>query len=133
MPTKRTAIPLCRSPFLQDITIALGRRSLKSLRQVHSILIFTVSKDEVDGIICERFDIEACNYLGNMTKITIWEDAASWVHFVKCRDKASRSGAFEKHANLAGMNVENVAELIRGTLHDFESVKHVWQEHAVST
>jgi hypothetical protein len=132
MSTNRTVIPLCRSTYLQDITIALGRRSLKSLRQAHPTLTFDVKQDEASGTVCERFDIEARTRLGGLTKITIWEDSTSWVYFAERRDKASRTRAFETHANLVGMNIEDAAKLIRATLRDFESVQHVWQGIAVS-
>jgi len=58
MSTNRTAIPLCHSSILQDVTIAFGCRSLKGLRQAHPTLTFDVKNDEVKGITCERFDVE---------------------------------------------------------------------------
>ena len=132
MPATRT-IPVCRSPFLQDVTIALGRRSLKSLRQAHSMLEFEARKEEVDGVFCERLDVEARTVLRRMTKIAIWENATSWVY---CRERITNASRprvlFETHASLAGMDAEDVAELLRATLRDLESVKHVWQERAIS-
>lgn len=126
----KTPIPLCRSVFLQDITIALGRRSLKSLRQRHTILRFEVSQEEVQGIVRERLDIEAMSVLDKMTKITAWEDGAFWVYSRIRKGEPLRTPVFEIHANLVKMSSEEIASLIRVTLSDLESVAHVWKEHA---
>jgi hypothetical protein len=126
----KTPIPLCRSVFLQDITIALGRRSLKSLRQWHTILRFEVSREEIQGIVRERLDIEAMSVLDKMTKITAWEDGAFWVYSRIRRGKPLLTPVFEIHANLAKMSSNEIASLIRVTLLDLESVEHVWKEQA---
>jgi len=53
VPRTHKPIPLCKSDFLQDVTIALGRRSLKSIRQQYARLDFEVSFDKDKS---ERFE-----------------------------------------------------------------------------
>ena len=123
-------IPVCRSEFLQDVTIALGRRSLKSLRHRNAALHFAVSEEEVNGEPHERLDIEVRTRSGASTNITIWQDGVTWVHS-RLREGLPTRTAFETHANLAGMDYAEVASLIRATLCDLESVQHIWKEHAI--
>ena len=132
MNSDKTQIPLCSSPFLQDFTIALGRRSFKSIRQAHSSLFFGVRNEEINGVVNERLDIEARSWLERMTKIAIWEDAEFWVYSRVRIGKPLRHPAFEISAALGKMNIDDIAELIRATLRDFDSVKHVWEQHAIS-
>jgi hypothetical protein len=127
----KTPIPLCHSKFLQNVTIALGRRSLKSLRQAHRILRFGVAVEEVEGTVYERLDIEARSHLDRMTKITGWENGKFWVYSRIRRGKPLRTPIFEMRANLAQMSAEEIASLIRATLSDLESVGYVWKEHAI--
>ena len=127
-----TTIPLCRSPFLQELTIALGRRSLKSLRQNHPTLRFDVSHEDVNGVTHERLNVEARDQLGKITRIILWEDAAFWVYSRVRVAKSSPHSAFELRGTLTKMNAEDSAELLRATLRDFESVLNVWKNHAIS-
>ena len=132
MSANRRIIPLCRSLFLQEVTIAFGRHSLKGLRYINPTLNFDVTEEEVDGVISERLDIEARTASGNMTKVTLWADGVSWIYFLERRNKTSHTPAFEAHANLGGMNAEAVAELVRATLLDVGTVRNIWQQHAIS-
>jgi hypothetical protein len=129
MAKNRSSIPLCQSGFLQDVTIALGRRSLKSLRKLNSTLIFNVSQDAVNGVAIERLDIEARTLLGRMTKITLWEDGAAWVY---CRErvmKASNHPRLDVHACLKGTDAVDIAQLLRITLADAPSAEAEWRGH----
>jgi hypothetical protein len=132
VPTNRREIPVCRSEFLQDLTIALGRRSLKSLRHKNSTLDFDATEEEIDGVSSERLDIAARTRSGSLTKITIWEDGISWVYFRQSHSKSSPSQTFEMHANLTGMGIEDMANLVRATLSDFESTRQVWERRAIT-
>ena len=129
MVKSKAAIPLCRSRFLQDVTIALGRRSLKSLRKSNPSLVFDVAEDEVHGSAVERLDIEARTVLGRLTKITLWEDGTSWVF---CRERATKASIhpiLDFHARLTDMGADEVAELLRITLADPPSAKTAWKSH----
>ena len=128
MPPGRTPIPLCRSSFLQDLTIELGLRSLKSVRQSYPTLTFRVWNEEVDEESYERLDIEAISVLGWMIKIAIWEDGTAWVYSKKEGSKKSRRPTFETHANLEGMNARDIAQLIRDSLTDMDRVENFWKQ-----
>ena|SRR6266850_1985944 len=130
MSSDKTAIPLCHSQFLQDLTIALGRRSLKSLRRAHKILKFEVTQEEVEGVPYERLNIEAHDRLDRITKITAWEDAEFWIYSQIRTGKPLQHSATKSRANLAGLSSEYIAELIRTTLRNFESAEQTWRQHA---
>jgi hypothetical protein len=127
----RSPIPLCRSKLLQDVTIELGRRSLKSMRYRNPTLKFEVSDEEVEGNPMERLDIEARNPMGRMIKVTIWADGVAWVYTIVDRSEIPSKHVFETHADLAGRPPEQIAELIRGTLADLGSVQKIWQQRAI--
>lgn len=126
----RGPIPLCRSEFLQDVTIELGRRSLKGLRY-HSVLEFDLTEEEVDGTPVERLNIETRN-LHQVTNISIWANGVAWVN---CREqqikKVSSKCVFRTHADFAGMAREQIADLLRGTLNDLDSVRKIWEQRAI--
>jgi hypothetical protein len=129
MRKNRSLLPLCRSTFLQDVVIALGQRSLKSLRYSHPTLTFEVAVEEIEGATKERLNIEARATSRTMTKMVIWEDGVSWVYFRLSEQKDKPSSSLELHANLSGIQTRDVADLIYATLSDFKSVRGVWQRY----
>jgi hypothetical protein len=129
MAKNKSMIPLCRSRFLEDVTIAFGRRSLKSLRKSNPTLVFEVTEDGADGTAMERLDIEARTILGRITKITLWEDGLSWVY---CQDRCSTSSkrqTLDFHARLDAMNIDEIVELLRKTLVDAPAAEAAWKSH----
>ena len=104
----------------------MGRRSLKGIRY-NRTLEFDVTEEDIDGNTCERLNVQARTLLGEMTKLAIWADGVAWVYFANHSKKGAPSEVFEKHANLAGMDPEEVADLLRATLRDLETTKHIWQ------
>lgn len=126
----KSRIPLCRSRLLQDVTIALGRRSLKSLRQSHRSLTFEVGKDCVEGASVERLDFEARTWGGRLTRVVLWEDALSWMY---CREETTNvpgKSAVEIQADLATMSAQGIADLIRKTLVDPVFAEGEWRRRA---
>ena len=95
------------------------------------MLKFTVTDEQPDGESCERLEIEAERLTGALTKIVIWEDARAWIYFRHRCPNRTQPRVFEMHADLDGLNAEEVAELIRATLRDVESVKVSWREHGL--
>jgi len=125
-PKRRGIIPLCKSSFLQDVTIAFGRRSLKSLRYSTSDLRFDVQTDEVGGSELERLDAEARTYTGRMTKVSIWENGESWVYSREREMRAADPAILNAYGDLRGMDADEVAELLLATLRDISAVKTFW-------
>jgi hypothetical protein len=119
---EQKAIPLCRSEFLQDVTIALGRRSLKSVRY-QGTLDFELVEEDTNAGSSERLNIET-RRLGSLTRISIWADGSSWIY-------VKNSVIFEMYANLAGMEIYKVAELLHASLRDVDSVKQIWEQHTM--
>jgi len=108
MQPKRGNIPLCRSEFLQDLTIALGRGSLKSIRY-SSKLTFDVSHETVNGVTQERLEIEARCDPGTLTKILVWDDGVFWVYFID-RSQGPREPAFPRLNPSDGYKTETATE-----------------------
>ena len=124
---RKGVIPLLKSLYLQDISIALGRR-LKGVRYRNSKLTFE-GAFEVKGESIERLNIEAISHLGNMTKIVIWEDAIAWLFY---RFRTSQgTNQFQLHANLEAFTAEGVAQLIRVSLVNLGAVKEEWDAHRI--
>jgi hypothetical protein len=123
---ERSALPLCHSEFLQDVTIALGRRSLKSLRYSYPILKFEVANENGDAGARERLNIEAQDRLDVLVKLSIWDDGIAWIYIRQKQPKTPAFRKFEARANLAGMAPDEVAELIRATLSDPFSMEGAW-------
>lgn len=128
-------LPLCKSDYLQDLTIALGRLSLKSVRQSYKALEFSATFEEVGDATIERLNIDGQNLHNGYTKIVVWENATAWACHLERRKSAlerrnSPTMAQELLATFSDMEIEDVAELIRATLKDFESNRAKWQRHA---
>ena len=125
MPGTHEPIPLCNSEFLQDFTLALGRRSLKSIRQQYSHLGFEVSFENGISERYERLDIEARGRGRSLIKITLWEDGAAWLYY---RDDSGKQKA-EQYANLKALDSEKIADLVRLTLREFSKAEEIWKQH----
>lgn len=71
-------IPLCRSEFLQDFTICLGRH-LRS--NTHGWRSFTAEVDECehDGDLLERLTIWITTCYGARINLAVWEDKTIWI------------------------------------------------------
>jgi hypothetical protein len=123
---KRSRLPLCHSAFLQDVTIALGRRSLKSLRYSNPVLKFEVKNEDADDRTIERMNIEAQARLDVLVKLSIWDDGIAWIYIRQKQSKTPAFRKFEAHANLAGMGPDEVAELIRTTLKNPFAMEGTW-------
>jgi hypothetical protein len=129
MPSNLGLIPVCNSQFLQDVTIALGRRSLKSIRYHHSRLEFSCRYEELDGVRFERLDIQAHGLSSGLISLTLWEDGLGWIYQKKGRGKSASTNAFSLHSDFSAMSAEAVASLVHATLADVESSKAIWREH----
>lgn len=73
------AIPLCKAPLLQDLTIALGVR-LRAIRYKSRSVAFSREVDEANGETVERLNIESCRYNGVLVQVTVWEDGLARVY-----------------------------------------------------
>ncbi|MDB6073677.1 MAG: hypothetical protein JWO89_1317 [Verrucomicrobiaceae bacterium] len=119
-------IPLCKSLFLQDVCIALGKR-MKAVRYANRELTIVAAFKE--GEDHERLEVEARS-LDNRTHIVLWADSIAWVsHSDRFRQEDETT--FELPADLSLMDSEAIAELLRRSLINLEEVKDVWQSRAL--
>lgn len=107
-------IPLCRSEFLQDISIELGRRfaSFNPFRN------FSVEVDtcEHDGENLERLTVWASTWYDTLVNLTLWEDRTVWIS-VRIRE-AENSPEYKVgfYPKCDGFTPEQVAEAFRDTV-----------------
>jgi len=76
--TRNWEIPLCRSEFLQDFSIELGRRF-----PAHQ-WSFQVQTDtcEQEGRVLEKLTLLACTPYETGARLIVWEDGRVWVDIV---------------------------------------------------
>jgi hypothetical protein len=123
--TQKGRIPLCKSDFLQDVTIQLGQR-MKSVRKANLTLSIVAS---IDKCGMERLDFTADSVPNRMSKLVLWEDGLAWF-FERKNSKACRKSDFECYANFATFSPYELAEIIRSSLIDWNSAKLVWENYA---
>lgn len=107
-------IPLCRSEWLQDASIELGRRFAAR----HPFRSFQVELDtcEHDGDQFERLAVWASTWYGTLVNLTLWDDRTVWVEVTlrAAENTAEFSIGFYPQCN--GFGSERVAEAFRDTV-----------------
>ena len=112
---ERTAIPLCQSSFLRDVTIAVGRRR-KALRyKTHSLRFNRGLETTKDGSF-ERLTIDAKSYSGDLRKIVVWDDRIAWICIRQGKQSTGKSKRFERHVSLAQLTIAEIGELFERSL-----------------
>lgn len=106
--------PLCRSDWLQDVSIELGRRFAES-RPFSS---FTVQAEtcQHEGEELERLTIYASTPYGTLVNLTLWDDHILWIG-VKIH-AAENSSEFEVgfYPRCDGLSSDRIAEAFRDTV-----------------
>jgi hypothetical protein len=116
-------IPLCKSAFLQDITIELGRLSLKSARYNNRLLTFEALNEEVAG---EKLTKHRSPWIWrHFDKNHNWEDGESWLYFREPVGKHQK--ALEMRRNLKLMPAGGIAYLVRDTPTDYSKARARWE------
>ncbi|HWQ91760.1 MAG TPA: hypothetical protein VN673_08815 [Clostridia bacterium] len=107
-------IPLCRSEWLQDASIELGRRFAAS----HPFESFAAEVDtcEHEGEQLERLTIWASTWYGTLVNLTLWDDHTIWVS-VRLR-AAENNPEFEVgfYPRCDALTSERIAEAFRDTV-----------------
>jgi hypothetical protein len=107
-------IPLCRSEWLQDASIELGRRFAAS----HPFRSFTAEVDtcEHEGEHLERLTVWASTWYGTLVNLTLWDDHTLWVG-VRLR-AAENNSEFEVgfYPPCDGLSSDRIAEAFRDTV-----------------
>jgi hypothetical protein len=112
--TDESKIPLCRSEWLQDVSIEFGRRFAVS----HPFGSFTVEVDscEHEGEQLERLTVWASTWYGTLVNLTLWDDHTVWIG-VRLRATENNS-EFEVglYPPCDGLSSERIAESFRDTV-----------------
>ncbi len=107
-------IPLCRSEWLQDASIELGRRFAAR----HPFRSFTVEVDTCDheGEHLERLTVWASTWYGTLINLTLWDDHTLWIG-IRLR-AAENNSEYEVgfYPQCGGLSSERIAEAFRDTV-----------------
>ncbi len=107
-------IPLCRSEWLQDASIELGRRFAAD----HPFRSFSAEVDtcEHEGEQLERLTVWASTWYGTLVNLTLWDDHTLWVS-VRLRAGETNS-EFEVgfYPRWDGLSSDRIAEAFRDTV-----------------
>jgi hypothetical protein len=123
--------PMTPPTPMQDVVIALGRRSMKSLRYSNPVLNFEVQNEKAEFGAMERLNIEARSWSGRLVKLVIWADGVAWVFSRPGAEDVSIAQNLDRHANLAGLSAEDIADVVRCTLKDPWSTEEFWRARAI--
>jgi hypothetical protein len=107
-------IPLCRSEWLQDVSIELGRRFAVS----HPFKSFTADVDtcEHEGESLERLTVWASTYYGTLVNLSFWDDRTLWVgvRLHAAENNSEYEVGFYRRCD--GLSSERIAEAFRDTV-----------------
>lgn len=107
-------IPLCRSEFLQDFSIELGRRFNPSTQSWASFLA-KVEPCEKNEQTLERLAMWAEDYYGVGTGLALWEDRTVWVCLFLCPTPNNPGYQISFYPACEEMTIANIAEAFRDT------------------
>jgi hypothetical protein len=107
-------IPLCKSEWLQDASIELGRRF--ATRHPFGSFSAEVDTCEHEGEELERLTFWASTYYGTLVNLTLWDDHTLWIG-VKLH-AAENNSEYEVgfYPQCDGLNSERIAEAFRDTV-----------------
>jgi hypothetical protein len=112
--TDDSQIPLCRSDWLQDVSIELGRRFAAR----HPFRSFTAQVDtcEHEGADFERLAVWASTWYGTLVNLTLWEDRTVWVGVMLRAAENNPEYKVGFYPQCNGFASERVAEAFRDTV-----------------
>lgn len=112
--TDDSKIPLCRSEWLQDVSIELGRRFATR----HPFRSFTVEVDtcEHQGEQLERLAVWASTMYGTLVNLTLWDDRTVWVSVTLRAAENNPEYKVGFYPQCDGFGSERVAEAFRDTV-----------------
>ena len=113
MPSRTPDIPLCRSEFLQDVTIAIGQRQ-KGFKYHLKGLSYDVIDDyksadgSDDGDSLERLTIRCADYSGSTLELHIWEDRSAQLQVIEARRKHRPRSHFSFCPDISNFTPEGI-------------------------
>ena len=123
MPTRkaRQRIPLCRAEVLQDITIALGRRS-KGFS--YSLFDFdcSVSQDDDGDSSYECLTIRGQLHDRSILSLHVWEDRTAQLQYSRKDSRLPQAYRWSFYPNLGGFTPEGIVAALKETFECSSSV-----------
>jgi hypothetical protein len=113
--TSNEHIPLCRTEFLQDMTIELGRR-FTPLRNPWRYFRVGVDSCDHEGRSLERLTVRAITCHGTGVNLTLWEDGTVWVIVIVWAADNSVEYRVGFYPRCEGFTPASVAEAFRDTV-----------------
>lgn len=107
-------IPLCRSEWLQDVSIELGRR----FGAQHPFRTFGAAADicEVESVPLERLAVWATTWHGTQANLTLWEDRLLWIGLILQAAENNPEYSISFYRPGDDISVERIAEAFRDTV-----------------
>lgn len=112
--TDNPKIPLCRSEWLQDMSIELGRR----FAAYNPFRSFTVEVDtcEHEGEHLERLTVWASTWYGTLVNLTLWDDHTLWVGVTLQAGENNSEYKVGLYPRCNDFSTESIAEAFRDTV-----------------
>jgi hypothetical protein len=115
MNTREQVIPLCRSEFLQDFSIALGRR-LKPIRHASRSVVAEVDTCEHEGQTFERLAVWIQTWNCTRAGLTLWEDGTIWISVTLLPTKNNKQYQLSFYPACKGFTSVGLVEALRDTV-----------------
>jgi len=115
MSAREQIIPFCRTEFLQDFAIALGR-CLKPIRYASKSIVAEVDTCEHQGQDLERLAVWIDTWNYTRTSLTLWEDRMVWISVSLLPTKNNRKYELSFHPQYEGFTPEGLVEALRNSV-----------------
>jgi hypothetical protein len=115
MSEENKSIPFCRTEFLQDFSIALGR-CLKPIRHASKSILAEVDTCEHQGQSLERLAVWIVTWHCTRASLTLWEDHTVWVSVALLPTKNNKKYQLSFYPKCDGFTPEAFVEALRDTV-----------------
>jgi hypothetical protein len=115
MSTREQIIPLCRTEFLQDFSIALGRR-LKPIQHASKSIVVEADTCEHEGQSLERLAVWIDTWNYTRVCLTVWEDGTVWICVALLPTRNNKKYQISFYPQCNSLTHEGVVEALRDTV-----------------
>jgi hypothetical protein len=115
MSASEQTIPFCRTEFLQDFSIALGR-CLKPIRHASKSILAEVDTCEHEGQSLERLAVWIDTWNYTRTSLTLWQDRTVWVSVALLPTKNNKKYQLSFYPQCDGFTPQWFVEALRDTV-----------------
>jgi len=115
MSTREQIIPLCHTEFLQDFSIALGRR-LKPIQHASKSIVVEVDTCEHEGQSLERLAVWIDTWNCTRACLTLWENGTVWVSVALLPTKNNKKYQISFYPQCNSVAPDGLVEALRDTV-----------------